>query len=242
MRFWPFGRRQRSPDMAQLDLALVPVPRNADELLARLRALGLTGIDSCRLTRNRTVLVSFRGTALRVHEGFLAAPEPILRAIVDFVRARTRSARRDAGNRLAAHPMPRAAGRRAAEETHPDDRRYAARLAEWHRRFNDRHFAGSLHTIPIRVSRRMKSRLGHYSVATEDLGSEIVISRRHLRRHGLDEALQTLLHEMVHQWQDETGLPIDHGRGFRRKCREVGISPSATRDVIPHAPFEPIRG
>ena len=29
---------------------------------------------------------------------------------------------------------------------------------------------------------------------------------------------------MVHQWQDETGRPIDHGRAFRAKAREVGIA------------------
>jgi len=63
--------------------------------------------------------------------------------------------------------------------------------------------------------------------------SEIVVSRRHIRRHGWDEALHTLLHEMVHQWQDETGHPIDHGRLFRAKAREVGVTPSARRTVTP---------
>ena len=52
----------------QLALALDAPPRNADELLARLRAFGLTGIDRCRLTRNRAVMVSYRGRELRVHE------------------------------------------------------------------------------------------------------------------------------------------------------------------------------
>ena len=59
--------------------------------------------------------------------------------------------------------------------------------------------------------------------------TEIAISFRHFRRHGWDEALHTLLHEMVHQWQDETGRPIDHGRDFRRKAREVGVTPAAKR-------------
>jgi hypothetical protein len=45
----------------------------------------------------------------------------------------------------------------------------------------------------------------------------------------LDEVLDTLLHEMVHQWQDETGRPVDHGREFRRKAREVGIEPTAVK-------------
>ena len=45
--------------------------------------------------------------------------------------------------------------------------------------------------------------------------------------------MHTLLHEMVHQWQHETGRPVDHGTEFRAKCREVGITPAARRDVTP---------
>jgi hypothetical protein len=79
----------------------------------------------------------------------------------------------------------------------------------------------------------MRTRLGHYMAASPTSGdpAEIVISRRHLRRHGWEEALHTLLHEMVHQWQDEHGYPIDHGRAFRAKARELGITPSARRTV-----------
>jgi predicted SprT family Zn-dependent metalloprotease len=78
----------------------------------------------------------------------------------------------------------------------------------------------------------MKSRLGHYTLrGQEQCDPEIVISRRHIRRHGWDEAVQTLLHEMVHQWQDETGQKVDHGREFRRKARQVGIIPLARRHV-----------
>jgi hypothetical protein len=47
----------------------------------------------------------------------------------------------------------------------------------------------------------------------------------------MDEAIKTLLHEMVHQWQDETGRPVDHGAGFREKSRLVGIVPRARRAV-----------
>jgi hypothetical protein len=78
----------------------------------------------------------------------------------------------------------------------------------------------------------MKSRLGHYTLRGQTRHQqEIVISRRHIRRHGWDEALQTLLHEMVHQWQDETGRPVDHGLEFRRKSKVVGIIPRARRSV-----------
>jgi hypothetical protein len=36
---------------------------------------------------------------------------------------------------------------------------------------------------------------------------------------------------MVHQWQDERGLTIDHRTAFRTKAREIGISPFARRTV-----------
>lgn len=78
----------------------------------------------------------------------------------------------------------------------------------------------------------MKSRLGHYTHRDPSgEGAEIVISRRHIRRHGWSEAIETLIHEMVHQWQDESRLSVDHGRVFRAKARSVGISASARRDV-----------
>jgi hypothetical protein len=77
----------------------------------------------------------------------------------------------------------------------------------------------------------MKSRLGHYLWSGQERAVEIVISRRHIRRNGFEEAVLTLLHEMVHQWQDERGLPIDHGSGFRQKARQVGITPRARRTV-----------
>jgi hypothetical protein len=76
----------------------------------------------------------------------------------------------------------------------------------------------------------MKRRLGELSVeAKTGRAAEIALSRRHLLRHPWGEVEQTMLHEMVHQWQAETGLPVDHGLGFRNKAREVGVHPQAKR-------------
>ena len=116
--------------------------------------------------------------------------------------------------------------------THPADLKYVRDLTRAHRELNAARFGGELSDIPIRVSRRMKRRLGHYTLRGQArYRSEIVISRRHIRNHGWDEAVATLLHEMVHQWQDETGRAVDHGAEFRRKSRAVGITPRATRSV-----------
>lgn len=224
-----------SPQLAlDLDAPATPAPpRDADELLAVLRALGLRRITDCRLTRNRNVMVSYRGAELRVHRGFLDAPRDVHVAIVAFVEGRTRAERRAAQRLIVSHRIPDAevAGPLRRERTRPEDEPLAARLAEWHARLNAEHFGGTLGVVPVRVSRRMKSRLGHYTARTPTAGGEIAISYRHLRRHGWNEAVHTLLHEMVHQWQDETGHPLDHGPGFRAKAREVGIAPAAKRGV-----------
>jgi SprT-like family len=221
-------RRGRMPDASQLTLALEAPPRSAGELLDRLRGLGLGEIRHCVLTRNRTVMVSVREGELRVHEGYLAAPEAVHRAIVAFVGARRRATRRAAQEVILAWEVPVEPGPPRRTRPHPDDTVLAARLQTEHARLNAAYFGGALRTVPVQVSRRMKSRLGHYAPGAS---AEIAIGRRHIRRHGWREALDTLLHEMVHQWQDETGQPIDHGRAFRRKAREVGITPRSRRMV-----------
>jgi hypothetical protein len=179
-------------------------------------------------------MVSYRGRELRVHEGYLSAPGDVLLAIVTFVCGKTRAGRRLARKRILGFPVARTPRARRPDAPHPDDAPLTKRLTDWHHRYNHRHFDGALKDIEVRVSRRMRARLGHYmSASPNGEPSEIVVSRRHIRRHGWDEALHTLLHEMVHQWQDETGHPIDHGRLFREKAREVGVTPSARRTVVP---------
>ncbi|MEP6730785.1 MAG: SprT-like domain-containing protein [bacterium] len=225
---------RRPCDESQLELTLQTTalpPQNADELLVRLRALGLKRISRVQLTRNRNVMVSFGGGEMRVHEGYLSAPETVLRAVVSFVEGRTRADRRAAQRIIVTHPIATAAPTTTRRErTHPDDEEMSEQLIAWHGRYNARHFHGRLKPVAMRVSRRMKSRLGHYSAAVAGGdAAEIAISRRHVTRHGWTEALHTLLHEMVHQWQDETGRTIDHGATFRQKAREVGIAPYARR-------------
>ena len=177
-------------------------------------------------------MVSFRGDEIRVHEGYLQAPDDVLAGIVRFVESRTRAERLKASRVLLSFRIETPPARRRREPTHPDDARVVERLVAMHRAFNAEHFGGELRDIRVRVSHRMRMRLGHYSSATKAGDPpEIAISRRHLRRHGWEEALETLLHEMVHQWQDERGMPLDHGAEFRRKANAVGIPPFARRLV-----------
>ncbi len=210
-----------------------PTPAESALLLQRLRGHGLLGISALRLTRNRSTLVSYRGGTLRVHEGFARAPEEVLRAIAVFVTARG-TARAAARRLIVSHPLERDATPRPPRRTplHPDDRVMAERLQRAHARLNLVCFGGALRVVPVTVSRRMKSRLGHYAPArSHPEGAEIAISRRHIKRHGWTEAFDTLLHEMVHQWQEENGHPIDHGPLFRQKAHEVGTTPRAKRTL-----------
>lgn len=226
-------RLRGAGDSSQLALDLSTAPRNAAELLARLNAMGLRGVHSLSLTRNRSVVVSASDGALRVHRAFLNAPEQVHRAIVRFLGSPRRAERLAARRVLVAVPVGDDEQRapRAPERTHPDDEKSAGTLAEWHGRYNRDRFGGALRCVGVRVSRRMRARLGHYAPAQRGRAAEIAISRRHLRRHGFADALETLLHEMVHQWQDEQGHPLAHDRRFREKAKEVGIAGRAKRVV-----------
>jgi hypothetical protein len=127
-------------------------------------------------------------------------------------------------------PSPPRAERRV--RARPGDVVLLHRLETLHRQLNAQHFGAALAGIPIRLSSRMRTRLGELAM---DLRSgrplEIAISRRHIARHPWSEVEHTLLHEMVHQWQAENGLPVDHLRTFRQKAREVGALAAAKRRV-----------
>ncbi len=202
-------------------------------LFSRLQELGLRGVEGLTLMRTRTVMVSLIGRTLRVHEGYADAPEPVLRAIVTFAMARTKQARSAAKEQILAFDVERAPAVRRAEPARPGDLAMIAQLREAHRALNAQWFDSTLSALPIRLSGRMATRLGHFDPGSRHRPSEIVMSRTHIAKHGWREAMHTLLHEMVHQWQHETGEPLDHGAGFRAKCREVGITPAARRNVSP---------
>lgn len=118
---------------------------------------------------------------------------------------------------------------RRPERTHRDDGAFVELLATAHGEYNSALFGGDLKDVQIRISRRMKNRLGHYMAAGNGLEAEIAISRKHIARDPWDDVLHTFVHEMVHQWQAENGHALDHGQSFRRKAREVGVSARATR-------------
>ena len=186
------------------------------------------------------MILSLRRRVLRLHRGFASAPDDVLSAIVRFLTPRIRRDTRRAAERIFLafpvhdHAPPERARRRPAERERPGDAETVARLAALHAKLNRKHFGGALGVVPVRLSGRMRTRLGEIAVDLRTARpTAITISRRHLRAHGWAEVEATLLHEMVHQWQAETGAPLDHGAGFRTKAREVGVVPRARRPVTP---------
>jgi len=202
------------------------------ELETRLRAAGLSPETPVVPHTNRRVLVTLtRRGALRVHAGYRFAPDPVLAAIARWARPRQRRADRlEAGRILAAFPVhahepPRTAlRRRPSLPADPGDAARLERLGNLHALLNSRHFGGTLGEVKLRLSARMRRRLGEFRPPS---GAEprpvITLSRRHLRRDGWSRAAETLLHEMVHQWQAQNGRPLGHGPEFRLKCSEIGI-------------------
>lgn len=222
------------PEGAQLSLAFDAVPRSAGELLRIFESLGLRGVTHCRITNNRAVMVSYGNGVLRLHRAYLSAPHEVLRSIVRFVCARSRAEGREARKILLAFSVPGVdrTPRRRPTNLRPGDSDLVSQLGDWHREYNARFFNNILRDIEIRISHRMRRRLGQYTTSSPaGEPAEISISRSHIQRHGWTDVLHTLLHEMVHQWQAECGYGLGHGRTFRGKAREVGIAACACREV-----------
>jgi len=205
---------------------------------ARLRQLGLATDMAVATHNNRTVMLSVTARGqLRLHRGYGHAPDRVLRAILRFIDVRQPKDRRRAAEReFLAFPVhmyaPSRKGPVRLERLRPGDDEVLQRLREMHRSLNVRWFDGALTDISFRLSSRMKTSLGELCLdARSKQAISIAIGRRHLRRHGWMEVEHTVLHEMVHQWQAETGRAVDHGREFRTKARHVGITPAARRAV-----------
>ncbi len=212
--------------------------RAADEVLL-VQRLGRLGLHrTVEVHENSTVLVSLteRGV-LRIHRGYAYGSDRILQAILVFVSPTSRRANRKRAERqIVAFPLEEyvkpVVRPRRRRRPRRGDRKLLAELERLHQRLNRRHFGGKLSRIRLRVSDRMRTRLGELAVDahTHEVGA-ITISRRHVERDGWEEVEDTVLHEMIHQWQAECRFAIDHGATFRKKATEVGIVPRADRFV-----------
>lgn len=87
---------------------------------------------------------------------------------------------------------------------------------------NARHFSGTLPSLILRFSGRLKTTGGQYFKKPERI---IQISTRYLAmEQAWDEIRDTLGHEMIHYWLDFLGRPCGHTPEFRAKLRECGFN------------------
>jgi SprT-like family len=215
-----------------------------DRLPERLQALGLRDVQQVLTHTNRTVMLSLSARRiLRIHRGYAYAPDRVLKAIVRFLNPRVpRPLRRAAEREFLEFPVhayaPVSERARPTERARPGDLVLLHRLEELHQRLNAHHFGGSLSQLPIRLSSRMRRRLGELTVDIRTgRPTDIGLSRRHIGKHPWSEVEHTMLHEMVHQWQAESGFAVDHRSMFRRKAREVGVLPAAKRTINRTSPY-----
>jgi hypothetical protein len=93
-------------------------------------------------------------------------------------------------------------------------------LHQWHREFNAAVFHGELSTPVLRSCVLPTDPAGRLLGLCWSEGERIEIAAD----LEINEARATLLHEMVHQWQAENDLPLDHGKVFafwREVCRHI---------------------
>ncbi|MBV8082379.1 MAG: SprT-like domain-containing protein [Candidatus Eremiobacteraeota bacterium] len=85
-------------------------------------------------------------------------------------------------------------------------------------RLNLEHFKGALRAHRIEYNPRLSTVSGRitYRPALIELSSLLL-------ERNPDHVEDTLLHEMVHAWLHQSGLPSGHGPEFKTKMREVGL-------------------
>lgn len=101
--------------------------------------------------------------------------------------------------------------------------------------FNVALFSGRLPTCLLTVQRE-KNVMGYFSANrwTDVEGRvvhEIAVNPAYFARHNLMEVLQTVVHEMVHNWQHCFGKPSRsgyHNKEWADKMDQIGLMPSST--------------
>jgi hypothetical protein len=107
-----------------------------------------------------------------------------------------------------------------------DRRELVAGLQAWAARFIDEFRLDVTH-IALCVDPLPRTQYGHYREGHNGFGlrGEVAINARYLSRD-LWEILDTLLHALLHAWQEEHGTPgkrNHHNAEFQAKARELGL-------------------
>lgn len=222
------------------------------DFLDALHRRGATRISCVRFRNNRSTVWSLtqRGTVLNVHAAFRRADPPLLDAFATLGREGEVGSPRahEASDRIMRwpplheaiaalrHAHDHAAARRGTSATAccatDAQRAYLRRLYDY---FNATRFENRLPSdIPIRLSNRMKSSLGHMRVR-EHHGragevSEIALNIDLMLEGNGAERADTLLHEMAHVADYLESGHAGHGPSWRAWARRVGCRPTTLYD------------
>ncbi len=103
----------------------------------------------------------------------------------------------------------------------------------YYRELNQRHFENSLPECRLELSRRLVRTAGKIWPRNRLMR----LSLSYHERYGVDELANTILHEMVHLWLHEQGLPSGHTARFHTKLIEVGLPNRVRALPVPPRPY-----
>jgi hypothetical protein len=220
----------------------------ADTLLRSLARRGCRKLDDVRFKKNRGRIISLSkdGRTLHVHACFQDAPDDVVSAVVTFLKAGRRSYAYRESIRVMrdyfdAHG-PKYTPTSAEEEDHRVKRdidrlpcvgnaEQRAFLREAFARYNSGLFNSKLPAVKLRLSDRMRSRLGHIRYHTTSTDERIVLELAlniHLMLPGNEAILlDTLLHEMTHMEAWLVHGERAHGRDWKAIAKRVGCEATA---------------
>jgi hypothetical protein len=218
-----------------------------EEFFVELRRRGALRLSSVTFRANRTVLWSLTqgGRVLNLHAAYLAGPTAeLLDALATLAREGgvASAAGRRAAATVRAWPALGSAlsAARRARGNRPESAccatsgqsHYLRVLYEY---FNRTRFEGRLPSdLPVRLSDRMRSALGHMLPAPDE-GSErrvaeIALNVDLMLEGNGAERVDTLLHEMAHVADYLLSGHRGHGKSWRDWARRVGCRPERLHD------------
>jgi hypothetical protein len=219
---------------------------STQDFLAELQRRGATRLSRVSFRDNRSVVWSLtqHATVLNLHAAYAAAPTELLDAFA--VLAREGGVRSPATRRAASAVNEWPDVWRAVAETRarrksravtsccatPDQGAYLRAL---YRYFNATRFGGVLPDgVPVRLSNRMKSSLGHMLPGEELDGArrveEIALNVDLMLSGNGAERIDTLLHEMAHAADYLESGHRGHGASWRAWARRAGCRPERLYD------------
>lgn len=226
---------------------------SANDFLLELQRRGAKRIRRVVFRENRSTMWSLtqRGTVLNVHAAYRSATPSLLDAFALLAREGGvgSAAARRAAAQVGEWPELGPAIEKAREAHHARNAlngegrathccataEQRAYLRALYRYFNATRFDGLLpDDVPVRLSRRMRSALGHMLPGeSADRGRyvvEIAMNVDLMLEGNGAERIDTLLHEMAHVADYLTSGERGHGRSWREWAKRVGCQPTTLYD------------